>query len=125
AALMPGRASNVERVGNALAVRALVTRMAAGNDAPDVAALATAADSAYEAALRLAPTNGLIMMEQARAALMFGRPERALEIARRITALYPAEGTGHAAEAAALLTLGRDGAAAAALRRALAGHWDE
>jgi Flp pilus assembly protein TadD len=65
------------------------------------------------------------MMEQARAALMFGRPERALEIAQRITALYPAEGTGHAAEAAALLTLGRHGAAAAALRRALAGHWDE
>jgi O-antigen ligase len=124
-ALMPARASNVERVGNAFVVRALVTRAAAGDGAPEVAALASAADSAYEDALRLAPTNGLIMMEQARAALMFGRPERALEIARQITALYPAEGTGHAAEAAALLTLGRHGAAAAALRRALAGHWDE
>ena len=124
-ALMPARAANVERIGNALAARALVTRSASGDGAPEVAALASAADSAYESALRLAPTNALIMTEQARAALMFGRPERALAIARRITALYPGEGTGHAAEAAALLTLGRHGAAAAALRRALAGHWDE
>jgi len=120
--VVPARAANVERVANALAMRARVARLTA---AAGATMLADAADSAYAAALRLAPTNALILQEQARSAQMLGRPDRALAAARRITALYPDEGAGHASEAAALIALGRTAEARGALRRALAGHWDE
>jgi len=120
--VVPARAANVERVANALAMRARIARLTA---AAGAATLADAADSAYAEALRLAPTNALILLEQARSAQLLGRPDRALAAARRITTLYPDEGAGHASEAAALITLGRTAEARVALRRALAGHWDE
>jgi tetratricopeptide (TPR) repeat protein len=121
-ALVPRRASNLERVANALAMHA---RIAMRDGEPRAPALADAADSAYAAALELAPTNALVMSQRARSALLLGRPERALATAREISRLYPEAGTGHALQGAALLVLGRSADARAALRRASTARWDE
>jgi tetratricopeptide (TPR) repeat protein len=125
--LSPRRASNLERLGNALVMRA---RIAAAldpgrGDGAAVAALADSADAAFGEALRLAPADGLILTAQARGQLLLRRPERALAAAQRIVALYPAAATGHALEAAALLSLGRSQEAREALILARDARWEE
>jgi hypothetical protein len=120
--LGPRRASNHERLGNALLMRA---RVAAALDPAAGAALADSADLAFGAALELAPADGLILTAEARGQLLLRRPEPALAAARRITALYPAAATGHALEAAALLALGRSPEARAALIRARDARWED
>lgn len=108
-ALEPERAANLQRLGNALSAR--------GEWA--------AADSAFDAANRRAPFDGLPLLDRYRSELLRGSPERALETARRIVELYPEEATGHAVEAGAWLALGRREEARRALAAALAARWDE
>ena len=129
--LEPRRAANLQRLGNALALRARVVgsrgpspdrATPAERDAP---ALAERADSVFAAACRLAPFDGLILVDRARARLELHRPERALAVAQRIEALYPEAATGYALEAAARLMLGQRDETRMALRRALAARWEE
>ena len=51
--------------------------------------------------------------------------ERARVSAQRLATLYPDAALGHSLSGAALLLLGRDIEARAALRRALAARWEE
>lgn len=107
-ALVPRRASNLERLGNALALQGR----------------ADEAYAAFEAARRLAPADGRIMVSEARAALALNQPDRALAVARRISGFYPDAAVGHALEGAALIDLGRADDARAALRRAVTARWE-
>jgi tetratricopeptide (TPR) repeat protein len=107
-ALVPQRAANLERLGSALALRGQ----------------ADAADSAFDAARRLAPADGRVMISEARAALVLNRPDRALAVARRISALYPDAAVGHSLQGAALISLGRRDEARAELRRAVTSRWE-
>jgi len=121
-ALQPARATNLDRLGNALAMRA---RLARATGAPDAAVLGARADSAFAEACRLAPADGLLRVDRARAALALGRGDVALAVARDLIALYPNAGPAHALAGAALLTLGRLDEGRAALERALAAQWEE
>ena len=107
-ALEPMRASNVQRLANALAMR--------GNVA--------AADSAFDLAVTLAPYDALILADRVRCESQSGRPERAIVTARRIVSLYPEEATGHAIEAGLWLAQGQRAQAREALDRALAARWE-
>ena len=125
--LVPQRASNQERLANALVARsriaAALSREGAGG--AGVEALADSAGAAFAEAKRLAPADALILTDEVRGQLLLGRPERALVAARRITALYPGAATGHALEAGTLLSLGRPDAAREALLRARAARWED
>jgi O-antigen ligase len=107
-ALVPRRASNVQRLANALA--------ACGRIA--------AADSAFDRATALAPYDGLILVERALFEFQSGRPSLAIATARRIGAMYPEEAIGHSVEASLLIPLGRRAEAREALDRALAARWE-
>ncbi len=126
----PRRASNVQRLANALAMRARAVFADTTGDAhASLASLASLmadeADAAFVQAERLAPKDALILVDQTRAQLELARAEGALATARRIVAMYPGAATGHALEAAALMSLGRRGETRAALRRALAARWED
>jgi O-antigen ligase len=121
-ALVPHRASNLERLGNALAMRARVAY--AIGDPAQGAGLADLADSVFTAARSLAPADGRLLVSHARAALALGQPERALEVARRISALYPDAAVGYALQGAALVSLRRPAEARVELRRAVMSRWE-
>jgi len=121
--LEPRRASNHQRLANALVMRARIVAAAAPGAL--ASALADSADAVFGEACRLALADGLILVDQARGQLLLRRPERALATAGRIAALYPGAATGHALEAAALISLGRGGEARAALLRARAARWED
>ena len=129
--LEPARASNHQRLGNALAMEARVARIEAGTPPADsaaaarVQALALGAEAAFAGAHRLAPSDALILVDASRANLALGRGPGALAAARAVVALYPEAATGHALEAAALLVLHRRDEARAALRRALSARWED
>jgi hypothetical protein len=129
--LEPQRAANLQRLGNALALRArLGPGGGSSGDAGTLAARraepsADRVDSVFAEALRHAPVDGLILVDQARAQLELHQPERALITARRIVTLYPEAATGYALEAAARMMLGQRDRTRAALRRALAARWEE
>jgi hypothetical protein len=127
--LEPHRASNHQRYANALVMRARIAAVGAPRGDGEVAAridsLMTHADAAFGEARSLAPSDALILVDQARGQLALGRAIPALETARAVIALYPEAATGHALEAAALLTLRRGDEARAALLRARAARWEE
>jgi hypothetical protein len=129
--LEPRRASNYQRLGNALAMRAhLLDVSGEGLEeqirrAPEVAALTDSAETVFAAAEKLAPADGLILTDHVRSQLMLGRAPAALATAQRITTLYPGAATGHALEAAALIALDRRFDARTALVRANASRWEE
>ena len=119
-ALVPRRAVNHDRLGNALTMQARVAPPGPGRDA-----LADSADAAFAQATAFAPADGLILTDQARGQLLLGRPDRALATSRRIVALYPAAATGHALEGGALRAIGWSDAARAALLRARDARWED
>ena len=121
-ALVPRRAANLERVATAALMRERVARIGGDRGSRN---FSREADSAYVEALRLAPTNAVVMTERARAALLLGYPERALEVAREINRLYPDAASGYTLQASALIRLGRGDEAREALRRASAARWEE
>jgi O-antigen ligase len=129
--LEPRRASNYQRLGNALTLRANLLEVSAEGleeqlrRGPEVAALTDSADAAFAAAEKLAPADGLVLTDHVRAQLMLGRATQALATAQRITALYPGAASGHALVAAALIALDRRPDARVALMRANAAHWEE
>jgi O-antigen ligase len=108
-ALVPARAIDHQRLANALALTA---------DTAD-------ADAEYATALRLAPSDGDVLVDQARAQLVAGRFAAASATASRLAALYPDAAWGHALGAAALAALGRNDKALQAATRALASRWDD
>jgi predicted Zn-dependent protease len=127
--LEPGRASNYQRLGSALAARAQLARAIERERGPDAGAeasgpLAIEADAAFAEAERRAPADALILTDHVTADLALGRADLALANARRIVALYPEAATGHALEAGALLELGRNDEARVALERARDGRWE-
>ena len=107
--LEPLRASNLQRLANALAMRGGAAQ----------------ADSAFDAASARAPYDALILVDRVRTEMQRGRPDAALRSARRIIAMYPGEATGHALEAGAWMVMGRGIEARGALERALAARWEE
>ncbi len=125
-ALQPRRASNLQRLANALALRARLARagVPAGRPATEAAMLTQLSDATFDAAAALAPCDALLLTDRVRACLEAGRPQAALASARRVVALYPAAGPAHALEAAADLALGDRAGALAALRRARAAYWE-
>ncbi len=114
--LEPARAEGFLCLGDALAARALRTRQPA---------VAESAAAAYARATSLAPADGWLLVASARFQLARRDGVRALEIARRLTALYPEAAVGHALSGAALLLLDRPDEARAELARALAARWEE
>jgi predicted Zn-dependent protease len=112
----PGRAQNFASLGDALAARALRTGRKATADSADVA---------YALASGLAPVDGWLLVARARFQLARRDGVRALEIAQRITGLYPEAAVGHTLCGAALLLLHRPDEARAELLRARAAHWEE
>jgi O-antigen ligase len=115
-AMEPGRAQNFASLGDALAARALRTGRKATADSADVA---------YALASGLAPVDGWLLVARARFQLARRDGVRALEIAQRITGLYPEAAVGHTLCGAALLLLHRPDEARAELLRARAAHWEE
>jgi tetratricopeptide (TPR) repeat protein len=104
-------------------LQALVAR-ATGSDSSSAVAV-RAGEDAFAAARRLAPADPLILVDLARAELALRHYDEALATARRIVELYPGSATGHALEAAALMSLGRRAEARASLERALAARWND
>jgi Flp pilus assembly protein TadD len=129
--LEPRRASNYQRLGNALTMRAHLLEVSTEDleeqlrRRPQIAVLADSAAAAFAAAAQLAPADGLILTDQVRSELMLGQLPEALVTAQRITALYPGAATGHALEAAALIALDRRIDARNALLRARDARWEE
>ena len=107
-ALEPRRGSNFDRLANAYS---------ALGRWPE-------ADSAFAAAVALAPVDPFIRLDRHRSEMTRGRPDLALRTAQALAALYPEESTSHAAEAAAWLGMGRRPEAIGALKRALAARWE-
>jgi O-antigen ligase len=124
--LEPRRASNYQRLGNALATRAAMLRAAAGAAPPSERwePLAARAEAAFDQAQRLAPSDALILTDRVSAELSLGRNALALEAAQRIVSMYPAAASGYALEGAALLGAGRLAEARAALLRARDARWE-
>lgn len=112
-AIAPERAVNHLQLG-----RALVMRVRGG----DRAAAAEAAD-ALERAAALAPAHAGLQDACARLELSIGRPQRARELAQRITAIYPQASSSWLVLAEAQATVGDRPAAIVSLERALAGEW--
>jgi O-antigen ligase len=115
-AMEPGRAQNFASLGDALAARALRTGQKSTADSADVA---------YALASGLAPVDGWLLVARARFQLARRDGVRALEIAQRITGLYPEAAVGHTLTGAALLLLHRPDEARAELLRARAARWEE
>lgn len=111
--LAPERSENHLRLG-----RILGARVAMGDQASLAEARAT-----LDRVERLAPADALLLGECARMSLIMGDTGRALALARRTTLLYPDDGPSQAMLGRALARAGDRSAAAAALRRALAGQW--
>jgi O-antigen ligase len=80
-------------------------------------------EAAYARSLELAPNDGLVMIELARAEIELGRPRLALEPAGRAAALYPEQAEPLAVLATAHLALGETEPARAALERSLGADW--
>ncbi len=115
-AMEPGRALNFASLGDALAARALRTAQKRTADS---------ADAAYARASELAPADGWLLVSRARFQLARRDGVRALEIAQRITGLYPEAAVGHTLSGAALLLLHRPDEARAELLRARSARWEE
>ena len=115
-ALVPARAVNVERLANALGTRAL-----RGGSA----SLADSAHALFERAATMAPSDGWLLVSQARFELARRDGPHALAVAQKLVALYPEAALGHTLSGAALLLLGRTDAARAALLHAMAARWEE
>jgi hypothetical protein len=115
-AMEPGRAQNFASLGDALAARALRTAQKRTADS---------ADAAYARASELAPADGWLLVSRARFQLARRDGVRALEIAQRITGLYPEAAVGHTLSGAALLLLHRPDEARAELLRARSARWEE
>jgi tetratricopeptide (TPR) repeat protein len=130
-ALEPHRATNLQRLANAISAQARLATPADGvvpprsPNLPRWQVLGARADSVFREANMLAPADGLILLDYARCRLELGRPQEALELARRIVRLYPTAATGYAVEGAAFLMLGERDSLRGALRRALAARWDD
>ena len=112
----PGRAQNFASLGDALAARALRTGQQPTADS---------ADAAYAMASGLAPVDGWLLVAHARFQLARRDGRRALEIAQRITGLYPEAAVGHTLAGAALILLQRPDEARAELLRARTARWEE
>jgi O-antigen ligase len=119
--LVPRRASNFQRLANALAMRARLER---ADRTARWEPRAMAAEAAFAEAERRAPFDALILTDHVTADLALGRGEAALAVARRIVALYPEAASGHALEAAAFFATGQPDSARFALRRARAARWE-
>jgi O-antigen ligase len=130
-ALEPRRASNVQRLADALARRAqLEDEMR--NPSASVASsselarsLTFEADSVFRSAERLAPADGLLRLDHARCQLELREPEAALTTAREIVHLYPGSANGYTVESAAFLMLGQTDSLRIALRRSVGSRWDD
>jgi O-antigen ligase len=116
--IQPGRGSNALRFAESAALQ---SRLMPPALAPRYV---TESDSAFAAAIRLAPRDALVLTAWTRAALESGRPEVALTAARRAVALYPGAGPAHALEAAACLAAGDRAGTLVALRHARAAYWE-
>ena len=114
--LEPARAQSFASLGDALAARALRTGQQA---------VADSATAAYARATALAPADGWLLVESARFQLARRDGVRALEIAQRITGLYPEAAVGHTLAGAALILLDRTGEARAQLLTAREARWEE
>jgi hypothetical protein len=119
---VPLRAANHQRFADALAARARIARASGHEDPGPMIAEMRAAFAVAEA---LAPADGLLLVDRARAELSLGLDSEALATASRIVTLYPEAATGHALEGAAHLMLGDRDRARSALRRALDARWEE
>jgi hypothetical protein len=115
-AMEPGRAQNFASLGDALAARALRTGQSRTADSADVA---------YAQASALAPVDGWLLVARARFQLARRDGVRALEIAQRISGLYPEAAVGHTLCGAALMLLRRPDEARAELLRARSSRWEE
>lgn len=115
-ALEPGRAQSFACLGDVLGARALRTGQQA---------VADSATAAYSRAAALAPADGWLLVEHARFQLARRDGVRALEIAQRITGLYPEAAAGHTLAGAALILLDRPGEARAQLLTAREARWEE
>lgn len=115
-ALAPGRAESHACLGDALAASALRT---------GAQATADSADAAYAGAGALAPADAWLMVAHARFQLARRDGVRALEVAQRITGLYPEAAVGHMLSGAALLLLGRAAEARAELLTARTARWED
>jgi len=115
-ALAPLRSASQVCLADALAARALRT---------GVASTADSADVAYAHAEALAPADGWVLVAHARFQLARRDGVRALEIAQRLTGLYPEAAAGHTLEGAAYMLLRRPEEAVAALRRARDARWEQ
>jgi Flp pilus assembly protein TadD len=82
-------------------------------------------EAQFNVAEFLAPSDGLLLVDRARAELSLGLSSEALATASRIVSLYPEAATGHALEGAAHLMLGDRDRARAALQLALDARWEE
>jgi O-antigen ligase len=129
--LEPHRASNLQRLGNAVGLQARLA-FARGSskevgplgERPDGGA-PDRVDSVFAQARRYAPVDPLILVDQTRAQLELNRPGAALATAHRIVTLYPEAAAGYALEAASWMMLGRNEEVRSALRHALAAHWED
>lgn len=115
-ALVPLRAASHVSLADALAARALRT---------GVASTADSAGKAYARAEALAPVDGWILVAHARFELAHRDGVQALEVAQRLTGLYPEAAAGHTLAGAALLMLKRPGEAMTALRLARDARWEQ
>ena len=114
-ALAPERAAAWGSLADALAARAL---------ASGEAATADSATRAYERAVALAPADGWLLVAHARFQLARRDGVRALEVAQRLTGLYPEAAVGHTLAGAALLLQRRTGEARVAFEQSLVSRWE-
>lgn len=114
--LEPGRASNFAVLGDALAARALRSGLEP---------VADSATAAYTRATALAPADGWLLVSHARFQLAHRDGARALEVAQRLTGIYPEAAVGHTLAGAALMLLHRPGAARDELLAARDARWEE
>jgi O-antigen ligase len=121
--LVPARATGAQRLGSAWTMQARVNL--ATSETLAAARAEVSAARAFADARSLAPTDALILVEEARGQLSLQRWSEALVSARAIVALYPEAANGYTLESAALLGLGRVAEARTALARAQAARWEE
>ena len=119
---VPLRAANHQRFADALAAQARIARASGLEDPGPPTAVMRAAFSVAE---DLAPSDGLLLVDRARAELSLGLYAEALATASRIVKLYPEAAMGHALAGAAHLMLGDRDSARAALLRARDARWEE
>jgi tetratricopeptide (TPR) repeat protein len=114
--LEPMRATNLERVADALGERALRARSGG---------LADSAHALFDRASAMAPADGWLLVSWIRFELARRDGARALDAAQRLARMYPEAAVGHALSGAALLLLGRTDEARESLLRARAARWEE